>query len=456
MTALPAETLTELVAAAGRDAAVSARAVRACRARIEAWQPRINAFRRLRVAPASGPGPLHGAPLAHKDMYYRAGEVSACGSTIRRDWVAPETATVLARLDAAGAADLGTLNMTEFAYGPTGQSEHYGDVRNPWNTDFITGGSSSGAGAAVAARLVYGALGSDTGGSIRLPASACGITGLKPTWGRVSRRGAMPLAHSLDTVGPLARSAADCALLLAIVAGADDGDPQCAARPPEDYVGALAQGAGGLRVGWSAGLLAAAEADVASAVEAALGRLREAGAQVREVPAPEVDGLSAHCMTLMQVEASALHGNWMRTRAADYEAGTRARLQAGFAIPATVYVDALRLRAPALARFCDGPLRDVDAVALPTIPVRVPARAETLPGAGPDMARKLGDLTRNTRWVNYLGVPAISVPCGFDARGLPVGLQLVGRPFAEAALLRLAHAFQLATDWHRRAPTPDA
>jgi aspartyl-tRNA(Asn)/glutamyl-tRNA(Gln) amidotransferase subunit A len=146
----------------------------------------------------------------------------------------------------------------------------------------------------------------------------------------------------------------------------------------------------------------------------------------------------------------------MRTRAADYEAGTRARLQAGYAIPATVYVDALRLRAPALDRFCDGTLRDVHAVALPTVPVRLPALAETLPGAGPDMARKLGDLTRNTRWVNYLGVPAISVPCGFDARGLPVGLQLVARPFAEAILLRLAHAFQQVTDWHARTPTFDA
>ncbi len=449
-------TLTELASAARRDPAIAARALDDCLARIERWQPRINAFRAVAVRRADGAGTLAGAPLAHKDMYYRAGEVSACGSAIRRDWAADRTATVLSRLDAAGAASLGALNMTEFAYGPTGQSEAFGDVRNPWNPAYITGGSSSGAGAAIAARLAYGALGSDTGGSIRLPASACGVTGLKPTWGRVSRAGAMPLAHTLDTVGPVARSAADCALLLGVIAGADAQDPECTARPAEDYVSALDAGARGVRIGWSPSLFALAERDVAYACERALAALRDAGLAMSEVPAPDVDRLSAHCMTVMQVEASALHGAWMRARAADYEPGTRARLQAGYAIPATVYVDALRNRAPALERFCAQILAHVDVYALPTVPIRVPRLDETLPGAGPDAAAVLGALTRYTRWVNYLGVPAISVPCGFDTRGLPIGLQLVGRPFDEATVLRVAHAFQQATDWHRRAPALDA
>lgn len=453
MTPLPCETLAAFVAAAATDAALSEHAMTACLARIEAWQPRINAFRELAPRRAQS-GSLRGAPLAHKDMYYRAGRVSACGSAIRRDWIASETAAVLERLDDAGAADLGTLNMTEFAYGPTGQNDVFGDVRNPWNAGCIAGGSSSGAAAAVAARLVYGALGSDTGGSIRLPASACGVTGLKPTWGRVSRFGAMPLAHSLDTVGPLALTAADCALLLGAIAGQDARDPGCAAAAVPDYAAALRGDAGRLRIGWAPALLVDVDADVAAAVRAAVASLQRAGLRIVDVPPPPVDRLSAQCMTVMQVEASALHGPWMRTRAGDYEAGTRARLQAGYAIPATVYVDALRARTPALERFCRETLAEVDALALPTLPVRVPRLDETLPGAGSDMARRLGDLTRYTRWVNYLGVPAISTPCGVDERGLPVGLQLVARPFAEATLLAIAHAFQQLTDWHRRVPAP--
>src|SRR3954463_11404595 len=196
--------------------------LQACRARIARWQPRINAFidTELRQDGAAS-GPLAGIPLAHKDMFYRAGRVSNCGSKIRKGWVASQTAAVLERLDAAGAADIGTLNMAEFAYGPTGHNDHWGDCCNPWRPECITGGSSSGSGAAVAARLIFGALGSDTGGSVRLPAAACGVTGLKTTWGRVSRHGAMPLSPSLDTIGPLARSAEDCAILLQAIAGDD-------------------------------------------------------------------------------------------------------------------------------------------------------------------------------------------------------------------------------------------
>jgi aspartyl-tRNA(Asn)/glutamyl-tRNA(Gln) amidotransferase subunit A len=452
MTPLPGDTLVGYLEAAGRDPATARRAVAACIERIEAWQPRINAFARLDADAGIGEGRLRGVPLAHKDMYYRAGRISACGSRIRASWLADRTAGVLERLDAAGASDLGTLNMTEFAYGPTGQNEAWGDVRNPWDPAYISGGSSSGPAAAVAAGLVYGALGSDTGGSIRLPAANCGVTGLKPTWGRVSRYAAMPLAHSLDTIGPIARTAADCAVLLGAIAGRDERDPESTAEPVPDYVAALAAGAKGLRVGYAPRLFETAQADVRDAGSAALRALAGAGVDVREVPAPDIDRLSAHCMTVMQVEASSLHGPWMRTRSADYEAGTRARLQAGYAIPATVYVDSLRHRALALQAFRDASLAGVDAFALPTVAVRVPTLAETAPGGGSDMARTLGDLTRYTRWVNYLGLPALSIPCGFDRRGLPVGLQLVARPFQEATLLRLGHGFQGFTDWHRRMP----
>jgi aspartyl-tRNA(Asn)/glutamyl-tRNA(Gln) amidotransferase subunit A len=402
--------------------------LRACRARIEQWQPRINAFIEVHENPSGG-----GVPLAHKDMFYRAGRVSSCGSKIRRDWVANETSAALERLDAAGFADLGRLNMSEFAYGPTGHNEHFGDCRNPWNPDYITGGSSSGSGAAVAARLVFGALGSDTGGSVRLPAAACGITGLKTTWGRVPLRGAMPLSPSLDTIGPLARSAEDCAILLQAIAG-DDG----------------AQEKREIRIAMSSAWIErSAEPEVAAAVLAAARTLDRNPVQVEP---PDFDTLSAHCLVVMQAEASAQHAQWMRERPGDYSSAVRARLEAGYAIPAASYVEVLRLRRAALERFCAQTLGGADLYLLPGIAMRVPTRVQTGPAGGTDMPRMLADLTRLTRWVNYLGVPALVVPCGVDSRGLPLSLQLVGRPFSEALLLAAARAYQRATDWHRRVP----
>jgi len=235
--------------------------VDACLARIARWQPRINAFISVEQHAAN-----EGVPLAHKDMFYRQGRVSNCGSRIRRGWIAQETSTALSRLDTAGMPQIGTLNMVEFAFGPTGHNEHWGDCRNPWNPDYITGGSSSGSGAAVAARLVFGALGSDTGGSVRIPAAACGVTGLKTTWGRVSRHGAMPLSHSLDTIGPLARSAEDCALILAAIAGFDPKDPLSSREPVGDYVLTKKK----LRVALSSNWIERqAEPEVAAAVRAA-------------------------------------------------------------------------------------------------------------------------------------------------------------------------------------------
>jgi len=402
--------------------------LQACRARIEQWQPRINAFVEVEANPRGA-----GVPLAHKDMFYRAGRVSGCGSKIRREWVANETAVVLERLDAAGFADLGRLNMSEFAYGPTGHNEHFGDCRNPWNPDYITGGSSSGSGAAVAARLVFGALGSDTGGSVRLPAAACGITGLKTTWGRVPLRGAMPLSPSLDTIGPLARSAEDCAILLQAITG-DDAVPEKKE----------------IRIAMSSAWIERnAEPEVAAAVLAAAKALDRSPA---EVEPPDFDTLSAHCLVVMQAEASAQHAQWMRERPGDYSSAVRARLEAGYAIPASTYLEVLRLRHAALERFCAQALGSADLYVLPGIAVRVPTREETGPKGGERMPRMLADLTRLTRWVNYLGVPSLVVPCGFDSRGLPLSLQLVGRPFSEALLLAAGRAYQRETDWHSRVP----
>jgi len=413
---------------------------RTCEKRIEQWQPRINAFLGFEG------NTLAGVPLAHKDMFYRAGRVSSCGSKIRRDWVAGETAAALERLDAAGFADLGRLNMSEFAYGPTGHNEHFGDCRNPWNPDYITGGSSSGSGAAVAARLVFGALGSDTGGSVRLPAAACGVTGLKTTWGRVSRHGAMPLSHSLDTIGPLARSAEDCALLLQAIAGHDARDPISSRESVDDY----SKEHSGLRIAVSSAWIERnAQPEVAAAVLSAVKVMTKTPV---EVPPPDFDTLSAHCLVVMQSEAAAQHARWMRERPGDYSSAVRARLESGFAIPAAAYLEVLRARAASLERFCAQTLGNADVYLLPAIAVHLPTREQTGPRGGADMPKLLADVTRLTRWVNYLGVPALVVPCGFDSRGLPIALQLVGRPFSEAKLLAAGRAFQRETDWHTRVP----
>jgi len=424
----------------------------ACRERIARWQPRINAFNRLESAPlGGGAGPLAGIPLAHKDMFYRAGLVSNCGSKIRRGWVAPETSTALERLDAAGALQIGTLNMSEFAYGPTGHNEHWGDCCNPWNTDYISGGSSSGSGAAVAARLIVGALGSDTGGSVRLPAAACGVTGLKTTWGRVSRAGAMPLSHSLDTVGPLAGSAEACARILQVIAGFDPRDAICSREPVDDYVSALSGRK--LKIAVSTSWIEAnAQAEVAAAVLVAARTLGATGATLVEVEPPEFDQLSAHAITVMQSEASAQHAPWMRERPGDYSPSVRARLEAGFAVPAVAYLESLRLRGASLERFCSRTLPDADVYLLPAMVCRIPTREQAGPRGGAGMPKLLAEVTRLTRWVNYLGVPALVLPCGFDSNGLPIGLQLVARPFAEATLLCAGHAFQRETDWHLRVP----
>ena len=415
-----------------------------CRARMARWQPRINAFVSMETRHEGGKsGALAGIPLAHKDMFYRAGRVSNCGSKIRKGWVASQTAAALERLDAAGAADIGTLNMAEFAYGPTGHNEHWGDCCNPWKPEHITGGSSSGSGAAVAARLVFGALGSDTGGSVRVPAAACGITGLKTTWGRVSRHGAMPLSHSLDTIGPLARSAEDCALIFQAIAGHDDRDAITSRAPVNVDLGGPAP-----KVAVSSAWIERnAHPEVTAAVLAAARFF-----QAQEVEPPDFEVLSAHCLTVMQAEASAQHAQWMRTRSQDYSSAVRVRLEAGYAVPAAQYLEALRLRTLWLERFTATTLAGADIYLCPAVPVPIPTREETGPRGGPEMPQRLAQVTRLTRWVNYLGVPALVMPCGFDSRGLPIGVQLVARPFAEATLLAAGHRYQQETDWHLRMP----
>jgi aspartyl-tRNA(Asn)/glutamyl-tRNA(Gln) amidotransferase subunit A len=441
---------------------------RSCLHRIAQWQPKLNAFMAVEAEAAlkaageadaalarnHNRGPLHGVPMAHKDMYYDAGKVSTCGSLIRRDFVATSTSTALQRLKDAGSIRLGSLQMVEFAYGPTGHNYHHGAVHNPWKSGHITGGSSSGSGSAVAARLTFAALGSDTGGSIRMPAHFCGVTGLKVTWGRVSRAGAMPLSQSLDTVGPLARTVEDCALLLGLMAGPDPEDPTASLAAVPDYMAATTASIKGLKIGVPASFYVDdLDADVARALDETIAVLKREGADIVKVELPDQRQLSAACQIVLATEAAAYHKRWLIERPQDYGPQVLMRLQNGLAIPAVLYLEAMRWRGPALAAHIAA-TSDVDAVLAPVAPVAAPTIAESDVGNSPNAEAVIQRLTRFTRPINYLGLPSLSIPSAFNARGLPIGMQLVGRSFDEATLLTIGAAFQRATDFHERVPQP--
>ena len=437
-------------------------------ARAERLQPILNCFISLQaeaalesaeaadaaLARGEAPGPLHGVPLAHKDMFYRAGHVTTCGSRIRRDFVPDHDSTALTRLDRAGAIYLGGLNMAEFATGPTGHNEHWGDCRNPWNQAHISGGSSSGSGASVGGRVVYGALGSDTGGSVRLPSACCGVVGLKPTQGLVSRYGLMPLSYTLDTVGPLVRTVREAARITGVIAGHDPHDPTSSHRPVPDYEAALAEGAEGLRIGVpTAYFYDLATDEVRSLMERSLDVFRAAGAEVVEVPVPDIARINHLSNVVLSSEAAAIHEPWIAGRPDDYQEQVRNRYEPGLHVPAVKYIQALSARAGLLREFVDTALAGVDALHTPGIPFPIPMRDETNVGGGERMAQMVAGLSWCTRAANYLGGPALIVPCGFTESGLPAAFQLMGRPFSEATLFRLGHAYQGATDWHTRAPS---
>jgi len=458
--------LTAVAQAIAQKRLSSREVTQSCLERIAKWQPRLNAFMAVEaeaalsaadmadeaLADGKPKGPLHGVPLAHKDMYYDAGRVVTCGSSIRREFVATTTSTALKRLKDAGTIRLGSLQMAEFAYGPTGHNSHYGPVHNPFGLDHITGGSSSGSGAAVAARLTFAALGSDTGGSIRMPAHFCGVTGMKTTYGLISRAGAMPLSQSLDTVGPLARSAEDCALLLGLMAGADPEDPTAAVRPVPDYAAATRDSIKGLRIGIPHGFYVDdLDPEVAEVLDATIDVFKREGAEVVRVELPDQRQLAAACQLVLAVEAAAFHKRWLIERPQDYGPQVLMRLQNGLAVPAISYVEAMRWRGAALAAH-NAAVAGVDAVVAPVAPVAAPTIVESDIGASPDAEAVIQRLTRFTRPINYLGLPSLAIPAGFTRRGLPVGLQLIGRSFEEAMLLRIGAGFQRATDFHERLP----
>jgi len=399
-------------------------------------------------------GPLHGVPLAHKDMFYRAGRESACGSRIRAGFVARQTATVLQRLDAAGALDIARLNMVEFALGTTGHNEITGAVRNPWNPAHITGGSSSGSAAAVATRLAFGALGSDTGGSIRLPASCCGLVGLKPTYGRVSRHACMPLSFTLDHIGPLTRSVADAALLLQVIAGHDPQDPTSSSRPVPDYRAGLDRGVKGLRIAVPETFFYdPVDVSVARSVRTSLEVFAALGAEIVPLEMPqEVTYANALNMLIIAVEGASFHANWLRERREDYGRQTLGRLLPGLLHPAQQYLEALKLRAVVLARMQETVFARADLLHTPVFPYEVPEIEASDVAINPGFLEFLAGTGHCVRPFNYTGLPAISVPAGLTANGLPTGFQLVGRPFDEATLLRAAAAYERETGFDGQVP----
>jgi aspartyl-tRNA(Asn)/glutamyl-tRNA(Gln) amidotransferase subunit A len=399
-------------------------------------------------------GPLHGIPIALKDNIGVAGQRTTAGSAILAEHRPSTDATVVQRLRAAGAILIGKTNMHEFAWGGTSANPHYGFVKNPWDITRMPGGSSGGSGVAVATGACFGALGTDTGGSIRLPSSLNGITGVRPTIGRVSNTGVLPLAWSMDTVGPMARSARDCALLLSVLAGHDASDTGSSAVPVADYRAAVHTAhVDGLRIGTIADYsLTHLQPAVAKALRAALDTLTAAGAGIRDVRIDDIEGNISAQLTVEAAEPSAYHQRNLRARPHDYGDDVRLLLQAGELLPAVHYLQAQRYRALLRSQMLTA-LNTVDVIVCPTLPFTATALGEVSvvidEGSPEDM---LSAIMQFTGLPSLTGLPALSVPCGFDDAGLPIGMQIIGRPYAEATLLAVAAAFQRLTDFHLRRP----
>jgi aspartyl-tRNA(Asn)/glutamyl-tRNA(Gln) amidotransferase subunit A len=429
-----------------------------CLAQIEKLNPTLNAFitvtadsalQQARTAEdeigrGHWRGPLHGIPVALKDLIDTAGVRTTAASAVFKNRIPAEDAEVVRHLKNAGAVLLGKNNLHEFAYGGSSMISYYGEVRNPWNPAHIAGGSSGGSAAAVAAGLCYGAIGTDTAGSVREPAALCGIVGLKPTYGRVSARGVIPLSVSLDHVGPLARTVSDAAAMLQAIAGYDGSDINSAYMPVSDYLAPLREEPKPVRVGVPRKFFYEdLDPEVASAVEQALGIVRTVGGDLCEI---ELDVQTDR--TLQTVESYAYHAEFVARSPELYQPETLDRIRKG----ADIIREEVAQRSRELQKIrgeIGRVFEDVDVLVTPTMPVPAPAIAELK--QNPDLLRPRELLLlRNTRPVNVWGLPAISVPCGFTSTGLPIGLQIIGPHWREDRVLQLAYAYEQATTWHKR------
>jgi aspartyl-tRNA(Asn)/glutamyl-tRNA(Gln) amidotransferase subunit A len=405
-------------------------------------------------------GPLHGIPVGLKDLVDVAGHVTTGGTTILRGNVAKQDATVTRRLRQAGAVITGKTAMVEFAMGATGLNPHYGNTPNPWNFERVPCGSSSGSGSAVATGLVVGALGSDTGGSIRMPAAVCGIVGLKPTYGRISRHGVLDLSWSCDHVGPMTRTVGDCAYMMNALAGYDPLDPASSREPVPDFTAGLGRGLDGAPSGHGRGVRLGVpehyffddvDREVGGAVRKAIDLMERNGARVVSVPMPWAGVGRAINMRVVMPEAVAVHERWISERPQDYSPEVRARLLADMTTPAVDYIRAQRAR----RWFCEQmteAMRNVDVLITPTVPVQTPTIKGCTALPGENEGREGGRLAIFTGVFNTTGQPSMSVPCGFTKDGMPIGMMITGKPFDEVNVLRVGDAYESLTEWHKRHP----
>ena len=435
-------------------------------ARIEATEPVLNSFITLlpdharaaarraesQIQAGNYRGPLHGIPVGLKDLFNTAGVRTTSGSRLFDTYTPAEDCTVAAKFQQAGAILLGKLNMHQFAYGPTGENFDYGHMHNPWNPDLVTGGSSGGSGSAASAGQCTITMGSDTGGSVRIPSALCGIVGHKPTYGLVSRAGLTPLSWRLDHPGPMVRTVEDAALTLNAIAGHDPQDAATTTRPVPDYTAGLTDGVRGLRIGVVREYFdAPLDAEVAAAVGAALEQLAELGAEVTEVSFPMFAEAQAISGTILMAEAAAYHRELLAKDGDKLTPSVRLRLEAGLFVTAADYLKAQQARARFNHEMAQL-FQDVDLLAGPTEPVTAPPILAESVDINGQMVGTTGALTQYTRPYNISGSPALTVPCGFSAAGMPIALQLAGRPFEDATVLQAGHAYEQATDWHQRRP----
>jgi aspartyl-tRNA(Asn)/glutamyl-tRNA(Gln) amidotransferase subunit A len=390
---------------------------------------------------------LHGIPIALKDLYETHGVRTTAGSLFFTDYIPEQDGHVVTKLNTAGAINLGKLNMHEIALGVTTVNPHFGACHNPWDLSRISGGSSGGSGVALAGRLCLGSLGTDTGGSIRIPASLCGVVGLKPTYGRVSLRGVIPLSWNLDHTGPLARCVLDTAILLQAIAGYDPLDPYSANVPVDDYLERIEGGVKGWRIVLASDefFTQVTDGEVLEAVHSAARVFKNLGTFVEAVPFPDVRQAAQANGLMTPSDGAAYHRERLATHPEMFGADIRQRLETGAALTSTEYILARRTQTVLrhqFARFFE----EHDLLLTPTTPVVAP------PIEGPDAIEQARLLTRFTSPFNLTGLPALSVPCGFNSQGLPVGLQLVTAPWAEAKLLRAAYAYEQAAIWQPRTP----
>ncbi len=387
-------------------------------------------------------GILHGVPMAHKDLIFMAGRNAHVGSKILKKHIPDRNSVVMDYFEAAGQVYTGSLHMTEFALGPTGFNQHYGHAKNPWNELMVCGGSSSGSGIAVSARLSFGAIGSDTGGSIRHPATMCGVTGLKPTRQLVSTEGVFPLAHTLDCVGPIAQNARDCARLLTVLT-----------NQQYDYESRLKESVSGLRIGipkhfyWEE-----VDPEIEKVLMKNIAIFQSLGMKIVELDNPDMAPINQMMGIVMGVEALEVHHEWLKQSPGDYADQVRARIELGYQYSNEDYQGAIDSRKMYRAQFDEKVFAHCDAMFIPSIQVHTPSIEESTRGTLDEVLKGVGRLTHVTKGINYLGFPSISVPGGFSSRKMPVGFQLVGKDLSEEMLLRMTHAYQGLTNWHQQLP----